>query len=245
MVPEQTARVIDRSGRCARLAQPVAAGQPVVAVLESGGTVRIPAGLMVRQDGETYTLAARFEELAADDPAAGNPLQGNPLQGNPLPQDSLQEDSVPGDQPEMVIPVVAEQVRVHKERVVTGKVRLSKIVHQEEQTIDEPVLKQQVSVERVPIGRWVDVAPPIRSEGETLIVPVVEEVLVVEKRLRLREEVRVTWHHQQEHEPQHLVVRREEVRIERVGDDQGLQATHERDTQHPRSGTRDDAEPRP
>ena len=71
-------------------------------------------------------------------------------------------------------------------------------------------------MERVAIDQWVDEAPPIRNEGETLVVPVVEEVLVVEKRLRLREEIRLTWHHEEEHEPRHFVVRREEVRVERV-----------------------------
>jgi uncharacterized protein (TIGR02271 family) len=121
----------------------------------------------------------------------------------------------------MVIPVIAEEARIRKERRVKGKVRLRKIVHHEEQTIDEPLLKERVSMERVAIDRWVDEAPPIRNEGETLIVPVVEEVLVVEKRLRLREEVRLTWHREEEHEPQHLVVRREEVSVERVPADEG------------------------
>jgi uncharacterized protein (TIGR02271 family) len=117
--------------------------------------------------------------------------------------------------------VVAEEVRVRKKRVVTGKVRLRKIVHHEEQTLDEPLLRERVNVERVAADRWVDAVPPIRNEGGTLIVPVVEEVLVVEKRLRLREEVRLTWQHEEEHAPQTLVVRREEVVIERVDGEPG------------------------
>jgi uncharacterized protein (TIGR02271 family) len=124
------------------------------------------------------------------------------------------------EQAETVIPVIVEEARIRKERKVTGKVRLRKIVHHEEQTVDEPLLKERISVERVTIDQWVDEAPPIRNEGETLVVPVVEEVLVVEKRLRLREEVRLTWRHEEEHEPQHFVVRREEVRVERVPADE-------------------------
>ena len=38
----------------------------------------------------------------------------------------------------------------------------------------------------------VDAAPPIREEGDTIIIPIVEEIMVVEKRLVLREEVRIT-----------------------------------------------------
>ena len=234
---EEGARVIDRCGQSARITQPIVDGEPVVAVLESGGAVRIPADLLVRQDRETLVLVGRFEDLSQENQPHGN----QPQEDDP----SRRVDPPEADQAEWVIPVVAEQARVHRERIVTGRVRLRKVVHQEEQTIDEPVLKEQVSVERVPIDRWVDAAPPIRSEGETLIVPVVEEVLVVEKRLRLREEVRVTWHHQEEHEPQQLVVRREEVRIERVPGDSGLHRTGRDDTPHLPPESSEDAEPRP
>ena len=198
----ETARLIDLDGQCARLELPVAEDQPAIAVLDSGAMVRVPLALMVRQDKSTYSLE---DGQTPDD------------------KEFADSASLHTDRAEMVIPVIAEEAQVRKERRVTGKVRLRKIVHHEEQTVDEPLLKEQVSVERVAIDRWVDEAPPIRNEGDTLIVPVVEEVLVVEKRLRLREEVRLTWRHEEEHEPQHLVVRREEVSVERVpageGDD--------------------------
>jgi uncharacterized protein (TIGR02271 family) len=203
----ETIRLFDRDGKCAQLALPEGEGSPALAVLEGGGVIRIPPALMVRQDSNTYSLAARFDDLPEEERAS---------------QDSAQ-DRVrrPMEGPEMVIPVLAEQARVRRERTVTGKVRLRKIIHHEEQTIDQPILRERVSVERVAIDQWIDTAPPIRSEGETLIVPVVEEVLVVEKRLRLREEVRLTWHHEEEHAPQTLVVRREEVLIERTDDEPG------------------------
>jgi uncharacterized protein (TIGR02271 family) len=206
----ETARLIDLDGQCARLELPVAEGQPAIAVLDSGAMVRVPPALMVRQDKSTYSLEGRFDDLPSDGQT-------------PDDKEFADSASLHTDRAEMVIPVIAEEAQVRKERRITSKVRLRKIVHHEEQTVDEPLLKEQVSVERVAIDRWVDEAPPIRNEGDTLIVPVVEEVLVVEKRLRLREEVRLTWRHEEEHEPQHLVVRREEVSVERVpageGDD--------------------------
>jgi uncharacterized protein (TIGR02271 family) len=203
----ETIRLFDRDGHCARLALPDGEDRPAVAVLESGAAVRVPLALMVRQDSGTYSLAARFDDLPQEERAS---------------QDGPSQDRAPRhmDEQEMVIPAIAEEAHIHKERRVTGKVRLRKIVHHEEQTVDEPLLKERVSMERVAIDRWVDEAPPIRSEGETLVVPVVEEVLVVEKRLRLREEIRLTWHHEEEHEPQHLVVRREEVLVERLPNDE-------------------------
>ena len=48
-----------------------------------------------------------------------------------------------------------------------------------------------VEIERVQIDREVSSAPDIRTEGDLTIVPVLEEILVVEKRLVLREEIRI------------------------------------------------------
>ena len=81
---------------------------------------------------------------------------------------------------------------VHKERVATETVRLRKRVHEDEEVLDVPVQTEAIEVERVPVGRWLDAPADVRHEGDTTVYPVVEEVLVVEKRLRLVEEVRVT-----------------------------------------------------
>ena len=43
----------------------------------------------------------------------------------------------------------------------------------------------------MPIDREVEAAPAVRTAGDTTVVPVLEEVLVVEKRLVLKEEVRI------------------------------------------------------
>lgn len=230
--PAEAVRLIDRDGVCARLTLP-AEGQPAVAVLDSGKAVRVPPALMVRQDSGAYSVAARFDDLPEESPApvgqaALDQPERAPMPQSPMPEDPTQKAEMAETEAGMIIPVVAEEVRVRKERTVTGKIRLRKIVHHEEQTLDEPLLRERVSVERVAIDQWVDEVPPIRHEGETLVVPVVEEVLVVEKRLRLREEVRVTWHHEEEHEPQTLVVRREEVRLERTADENPNPANEDR-----------------
>ena len=81
---------------------------------------------------------------------------------------------------------------VRKERVATETVRLRKRVHEDEEVLDVPVQTEAIEVERVPVGRWLDAPADVRHEGDTTVYPVVEEVLVVEKRLRLVEEVRVT-----------------------------------------------------
>jgi stress response protein YsnF len=54
--------------------------------------------------------------------------------------------------------------------------------------------------------------------GNTLIVPVLEEVLVVQKRIRLREEIHITRHRRETHAPQSVTVRTERVEVKRLDD---------------------------
>ena len=116
---------------------------------------------------------------------------------------------------ETVVPVIDETAVVYKERVVTDRVRLHKQVHEEQEVLDIPVQTESLEVERVPVGRWIEAPTAIRQEGDTTIYPVVEEVLVVEKRLRLVEEVRVTQRRATRHVREQVALRREEILVER------------------------------
>jgi uncharacterized protein (TIGR02271 family) len=119
---------------------------------------------------------------------------------------------------EKVVPVVEEAAVVYKEQVVTGRVRLHKRVHEDQQALDIPVRTETLEVERVPVGRFIEAAPTIRQEGSTTVYPVVEEVLVVEKRLRLVEEVRITQRQATRHVREHVALRREEIAVEHMAD---------------------------
>ena len=77
-------------------------------------------------------------------------------------------------------------------------------------------MREEVEVERVPIRRVVDGPVPIRDEDGTTIIPILEEVLVVEKRLMLKEELHIRKHRVETHQPQRVTLRREEARIERL-----------------------------
>ena len=104
---------------------------------------------------------------------------------------------------------------VRKERVATETVRLRKRVHEDEEVLDVPVQTETIEVERVPVGRWLDAPADVRQEGDTTVYPVVEEVLVVEKRLRLVEEVRVTRRQETRQVQERVGLRREEIVVER------------------------------
>ncbi len=91
---------------------------------------------------------------------------------------------------EAVVPITT--VAAGRERIETGNVRINKVVREEEQIVEASLLKDVVDIRRVPIDRVIDEPVSTRYEGETLVIPVVEEVLIVEKRYLLKEEIHVT-----------------------------------------------------
>ncbi|RZK51465.1 MAG: DUF2382 domain-containing protein, partial [Hymenobacter sp.] len=84
------------------------------------------------------------------------------------------------------------------------------------QTADVPLREEQVQVQRVAVGRYVDEAPPVRHEGDTMIVPVLREEMVITKRLLLVEELHVRTQVLTTHTPQTVELRREEIHYERL-----------------------------
>lgn len=118
----------------------------------------------------------------------------------------------------LVLPVLQEEMHVGKRLVDTGRgVRVHKTIldttHESEQTL----LREELTVDRVAIGTWVDPdkVPVTRQEGDTLIVPVIEEVPVVQIRLRLKEEVRITRTSRSVREVLSVALKSEEVQVER------------------------------
>ena len=116
------------------------------------------------------------------------------------------------------LPVIEEKLQVRKRLVEEGGVRISKQVESREVVVDEVLRNERVEVERRPIGLRLegDDIPKPRHEGDTWIVPVIEEVLVTEKRLVLVEEVRITRSQGTHHAPQRVTLRKEKVLVERL-----------------------------
>jgi uncharacterized protein (TIGR02271 family) len=127
---------------------------------------------------------------------------------------------LPGAAPEgggrLVIPVLVETVNVRRRKRVTGGVRVTKHVRSKDEVIEPVRAEETVEVKRVPIDREVEEAPPVRQEGNVTIVPILEEVLVVEKRLVLREELHIIRHRREVSERYTLTLRQEEAEIERL-----------------------------
>lgn len=113
-------------------------------------------------------------------------------------------------QDETVIPLFCEHVAIEKRRRVTRRVQVSTITRRFEEQVECDLAHQEVQVERVPIGQFVAEAPAVREEGDSVIIPVVEEVLVVERRLLLKEEIRVHRIKTVERHHENVSVRRQE-----------------------------------
>lgn len=89
-----------------------------------------------------------------------------------------------------IIPLFEERARIEKTVVETSHDILKIETRDYAESLTDELLSEACIVERRPVGRFVDVAPEVRIEGESTIYPVIEEVMV--KRLLLREEVTVT-----------------------------------------------------
>jgi uncharacterized protein (TIGR02271 family) len=120
----------------------------------------------------------------------------------------------------LVIPVVEERLEVSRERVETGRVRIRKSVEAREVVVDDPLKRETVRVEHVPINQVVtgDV-PQVREEGDVTVIPILEERVVTRTELVLVEEVRIHRDHSEYHDPQRLTLRKEVVDVERFGED--------------------------
>src|SRR5439155_10659636 len=92
-----------------------------------------------------------------------------------------QPPRVNDERDEVVIPVVEEEVVAGARPVKTGAVRVDKHVERRIRRIDTPLLHEDVDVRHVAINRVVTEMPAVRRKGDTVIVPVVEEELVVTK----------------------------------------------------------------
>ena len=115
-----------------------------------------------------------------------------------------------------VIPLTTEELVVGTRERATGKARVRTVVETQEAWVDELLAREEFEIERRAVGRLVDEAPAVRQEDDLLIVPVLEEVLVVEKRLRLAEEIVLRRVRREERHREPVVLRRGRAVVERA-----------------------------
>ena len=148
-----------------------------------------------------------------DELAASQDVVPVPAQASDRPSSALASGT------EVVVPVVEETARIDKHVVEHGRVRVSTRTKTVEDVLRENLRGNAVGVTRVAIGRTLsegEVAPRTRTEGGVTIIPVLEEVLVVEKRLVLKEEVHIRETSTVQDVEVPITLRRQHAVIERV-----------------------------
>ncbi len=195
MESQKPVMVIDSTGRQGVLEsdsiQLKQRGSQVLIRFESMQPVAVPVDMLVLRKDGNYELPLNVTELAAKQIQAGT------------------------DQT-TVIPILEEEVVIGKRQVETGRVRIKKVVQERQELVDLPLLSEEIEIKRVPINRPVDSPVAVRKEGDTIIVSVLEEVLVVQKQLLLKEEVHIITKHSERHQPKQITLRREEVIVEPI-----------------------------
>ena len=128
-------------------------------------------------------------------------------------------NAMPADGEGATLPLIEEQLRIGKRSVDTGRgVRVHKRIDEKPVAIDESLVHEDLDIRHVSVERVVglDEAPGIRYEndGATLVVPVLEEVLVLERRVRIKEELHITRVKRQVRHAETVVLKSEQVHVE-------------------------------
>jgi len=116
---------------------------------------------------------------------------------------------------EIVVPLHQEDLSVSRRRT-ERIVRVHVETTETSQTVDEPVVHETIEITHVPVGRVVSVAPPERTEGDTTIISVVEEELIIQRRLVLKEEIHLRRVQRTERHRETVTLRQQTAVIERA-----------------------------
>ena len=94
----------------------------------------------------------------------------------------------PEEEPALRVPLVVEELVVRKEPLLLGKVHIHKGVETVEQRMQVPVYHEEAAIERIPPEQYDGSAP---NDPNVVIVPVIEERLVVRKERVVTEYIRI------------------------------------------------------
>jgi len=114
------------------------------------------------------------------------------------------------------IALVEERLEVGTREIERGRVQIRTKVDTREELVETALRQDEVQVDRVPIDRPVETVPVVREEDGVLIVPIMEERLVVTKQLFLKEELRIRTRTRVEAVRQPVLLRSERAEVTRT-----------------------------
>lgn len=216
MKHQRAIEVVDKVGRRGTLGEKVddqQTGSSYTTVrLEDGRSILVLTDLLISREDGTYYVPVDLGELEQQRTQRGTTTQSYETREFAAPNQTRELTANDG---EVVLPVIEEELQVGKRLVERGALRVHKHVGEREEVVRELLSQETIEVERVPINRVVEAAEGVREDGDTVIIPVYEEMAVVEKRLVLKEEVRLHVRRSQREWKDRVTLRREEIDIDR------------------------------
>ena len=188
-VPEEHAKYYEGEAK---------AGKTLVTVRADG---RYDDAQRILRDHGAYDIESRNRPAET----TGNPVLQSGTGGRPLHED---RDTLQLREEELV---------ASKQRVETGQVQVRKDIVSEQRTLEVPVTRDEVVIERHPVDRR-PADGPIDDRGQSIEIPLREDRVELEKRAVVYEEVGLGKREVKDTEHVSGTVRREEARIERDGD---------------------------
>lgn len=185
-IPEDEANYYDQEFR---------AGRTLVTV-DAGGRLQEAQSILMRSGG--YDMRSAPERPAASTPRAG-----------------MRSGSATRDTDGRTLEVREEELRINKRPVTTGAAQVRKEVHTEHRSVDVPVRKEELVVERHAVGRQ-PASGPVGSD-ESVRVPLSEERVEVEKRPVTTEKVKVGKRMTQDEERVEADLAKENVKVDKKG----------------------------
>jgi uncharacterized protein (TIGR02271 family) len=183
--------------------------------------MRLPAGGALAESQAGSVITEMVEALGeAQTAAAIATIKTRDSTSDPTSRDAEASQSVierPDDTAKLQL--FAEDLSVANETLETGRVRISTHTHEREALVDEDLAHERVEIETIPVNLQIDAVPEIRQEDDTTIVPVMEERLVVKRRLMLKEEVRIRRVRSTERHQETVKLRYQEAVVTRQKDD--------------------------
>ena len=191
-------RVLDADGESGRLETPFSAGAPAEVRLASGARLRLAAGLVEESPDGTLRTRVAFADLLdeSEEPPAPAVTPGT---------ETFRE--------------IRETLKVRRVVRDVEHVRVTVSTGTTEESVRESVWSEAVDVRREAVGAVVTEIEDVRTVDGVTIVPVYEEVLVVERRLVLRERLHVSVRRDQTEHTETVPLRHQSVEVERLEPD--------------------------
>jgi hypothetical protein len=169
--------------------------------LEDGTDLTVPARSLKPQADGTFLLHDKDVEFAAL-PAETQPAEPQVIEPQPAEPQVIEPR---GAEPQPIEPRISYVASAEPASAEPAPAEIPSL-DSRSVIIDQPLFMENVQVERVPINRILDAPAQTRQEGDVTIIPVMEEIVTVQKQILLKEEVRITRRRTEVRDPRHVIL---------------------------------------